>query len=685
MSEASRAATDPETPVNPYTLLPAVNRASETAHTAWLIFLLLMTYLTIAVAGVTHKDLLLDAPVSLPLLQVEIPIVQFFRFAPVLLVMLHLGLIAQLVLLARETIDVDKAIRLLEVTDQRAHPLRLELDNFFFVQALAGPKRSILVGALLHAMSWLTIAVLPVVLLLFIQVSFLPYHDVTVTWIHRTLLMIDIVLLVTVGIFLTRAETSFFAAVNACVAARPMTIFVTSVLFVATGAFALLVATVPGEPLDRFAQSVMKPARSSTEATATKHATPLVSGFVVPFFGVPGDGSLFGLFHRNLVVTDTNLSRRSDRENGETLTLRGRDLKFARLDRSRLDDADLTGADLTGASFEGASLRQARLGCIESKAANGQTGAVASCVAARGADFRSADLEAAVFAGADLTDALLTEAKADRAVFRGATLRGTRFSDALLSNADFSGGVDARGASFVKAALQGARFDGSNLVEADLSSAQLTAASFDGATLEGARLGGADLTAATFRTAKLHAADLTGARIVATEFSGAALWGTAPPLPDPSGLADFREIMLAEASDDRIKELSEGSTGAAPLDGNPDRGMAAPLGERVRDPNWGSSDARRTWDSLIAPLGALPEIDYGVRLTSFLNQLMCRPGAAAGAIAAGISRRAVAEGFRGDIVAIYESIRGPNCSGGKSASSDSVDSLARAADARSGM
>ena len=98
-----------------------------------------MAYLMIAVAGVTHEDLLLETPVQLPILQVKIQLTQFFQFAPILLVLFHLGVISQLVLLARKTLEFDHAIRLLETTDKRTHPLRLELHNFFFVQAIAGP------------------------------------------------------------------------------------------------------------------------------------------------------------------------------------------------------------------------------------------------------------------------------------------------------------------------------------------------------------------------------------------------------------------------------------------------------------------------------------------------------------------------------------------------------------------
>ena len=148
---------DAETPVNPYSLLEAVNRSSDSANAAWLIYIALMSYLLITVAGISHKDLLLNSDITLPILQVKIELTRFFLFAPILLVLLHLGLMGQLVQLARKTLEFAASIRMLETSDQRTHPLRLELDNFFFAQAIAGPERSRVVGMFLHGMSWLTI------------------------------------------------------------------------------------------------------------------------------------------------------------------------------------------------------------------------------------------------------------------------------------------------------------------------------------------------------------------------------------------------------------------------------------------------------------------------------------------------------------------------------------------------
>ncbi|HWK39993.1 MAG TPA: hypothetical protein VNR88_13835, partial [Hyphomicrobium sp.] len=100
MTDRAQRSADAETPVNPYSLLEAVNSSSDTAHTGWLIFLGIMTYLVIAVAGVTHEALLMETPVELPILQVKIQLKQFFQFAPIVLVLFHLGILAQLVLLA---------------------------------------------------------------------------------------------------------------------------------------------------------------------------------------------------------------------------------------------------------------------------------------------------------------------------------------------------------------------------------------------------------------------------------------------------------------------------------------------------------------------------------------------------------------------------------------------------------
>jgi hypothetical protein len=66
-----------------------------------------------------------------------------------------------------------------------------------FVQFLAGPEdiREGGLGLILKAIAWSTLVAGPVLLLLLIQVQFLPYHLEWLTWVHRLAILADVVLL----------------------------------------------------------------------------------------------------------------------------------------------------------------------------------------------------------------------------------------------------------------------------------------------------------------------------------------------------------------------------------------------------------------------------------------------------------------------------------------------------------
>src|SRR5262245_18271132 len=192
MDDNTRAALDAEAPVNPYSLLDAVNAAAQRSNTLWLLFLGLMGYIALTVASLTHRDLLVDAGIALPLLQVRIDLGRFFLAASAILAFLHLAMVAHFALLARKTLEFDASLRLLESTDLRSHPLRLELDSFFFVQALAGPERSRVVSAFLHSIAWLTLLILPLLLLLYMQVAFLPFHHEAATTAQWAIVTADV-------------------------------------------------------------------------------------------------------------------------------------------------------------------------------------------------------------------------------------------------------------------------------------------------------------------------------------------------------------------------------------------------------------------------------------------------------------------------------------------------------------
>ncbi|MCL4764739.1 MAG: pentapeptide repeat-containing protein [Hyphomicrobiaceae bacterium] len=660
MPETARAAADSETPVNPYSLLEAVNSSSETSHTAWLIFIGVMAYLMVAVAGVTHRDLLLETAVTLPILQVNIQLTQFFRFAPVLLVLFHLGVISQLVLLARKTLEFDAAVRALEISERRTHPLRLELHNFFFVQAVAGPHRSAIMGAFLHGMSWLTLVVLPVVLLLYIQISFLPYHDVAITWTHRLALGFDILMLILIGIFLTRAETSFFRAFWRTTLQHPMSFLVTTGVLAVVSFFSFFIATVPDEGLDRMTRAFLP--RSTPEAEGRRQR--FVVGFAIPYVASRADGSLWGVFHRNLMVTDQDLVSGGGRAGADepSINLRGRDLRYARLDRADLNRADLTGAALDGASLVGADLRNVRLQCADvSELILSEDRKLARCASAREANFSRARLAGARMSGIDLRGAELEEAGLEGAEMPYALLAGANFSGARLEKADLTGGVQMQGANFLIASLQGADLTGAHAQLADFSSAGMQAVVMSYAGLEGAVLRDADLEGAHLQQAKLAGADLTGAKLAAADLRGAAVWQALPPPEANLDLADLDGLVIAAPSESEIAALS------TVIGSVEDAGLRAQIGEALghvinaaERGRWESSPERQHWHRLVLAHTSHPA-DYPVVLTEHLLRFMCRSRWGSGAVATGVAKRAQAQQFRGDIAAIHDRLKSQDC------------------------
>jgi uncharacterized protein YjbI with pentapeptide repeats len=665
MAEISGALPDEETPVNPYSLLEAVNRSSDTAHASWLIFLAIMTYFMIAVAGVTHRDLLLETPVSLPMLQVDIQLTQFFQFAPIILVLLHLGLISQLTLLARKALELDRAIGLLESNDRRQHPLRLELNNFFFVQALAGPQRSSTMGMFLHGMSWLTLVILPVVLILYIQVVFLPYHDVGITWTHRIALVADLAALMLIGVFLFRAETSFFQAFFRTTTAHPISFLTTVSLLSIVALFSFFIATIPGEALDRITQTVTRPFMKEGDRSSAR----LAAGFSLPFLSATSDGALFGIFRRNLHVTDTDLVVDKEQTKGEpSFSLRGRDLRFATLDRSDLHQVDMTSANLDGASFVGTDLSDARLNCADANAVFVENDrAKAKCSTARNANFSRAKLQGADLLGIDLTGATFADASLEGAVLSYAILMGADFLNAQLDKADLTGGIKAYGVSFLLADLSGADLSWGNLAYADLSNAQLRGTVLKSANLQSASLRDSDLRSGSLQGANLYGADLTGLQITGADMRSANVWMTKPPASDAQGLADFSSLALKpmpesdkEAMREQIKAIKDDVLRKRLQE------AVAPLLNDSKTGSWATSSEYGGWAQLLE-VSPTPDSEiYPGQLTAYLSDVMCRARYSDGALATGVARRASDAEFRGDRVLIHDRLRANNCPASRS-------------------
>jgi uncharacterized protein YjbI with pentapeptide repeats len=578
-------------------LLKAVNDAASTAQTSWVFFLAQMAFFYITVASVTHKDLLLKTPVQLPLLQTQISLEFFFQWGPYVFVLLHFGLLLQHEMLARKLKALNDALASTEEKSPRSNPLRLQLSSYFFAQSMAGPPRSPLLNALMRTMTFLTFGLLPLSLLLFFQITFLPYHSEDVSWWQRGALFLDLAVVMVLGTFLSFPDRPYFEALL-CILRRRPTRFAGAVL-IGLSAFVLsfLAAVVPEGKLEKqllagpLCWSSYVPQRSACLLTAVLFGTPNED---------PSKGVL--LAKRSLVVMDEDLVADKEWEPEESsLLLAKRNLSYGRFDRSDLHRVDLREANLFGASLNGVNLRDARMGCIDWFEKQGCT--------------------------------ILTEA----------SLQGAQLEKAALGQADLRG-ADLSGANLLGADLSGAKLQGADLSRANLLGADLSGTDLQGASLSGARLQGADLSEANIQGADLSSTDLQGANLSYANLSAADLryarvWHT-QLLQTIVGAADTRDVNLNAPGSGDVQSLRKMVNDIAEekLRQRLEQKLAVLLDE-VKAKEWEESGVQKSWRQILREF-LIDDDKKRADLSDYLSHLACTDGSEKGWIIRGIMRRA---------------------------------------------
>jgi uncharacterized protein YjbI with pentapeptide repeats len=474
--------TMPPQPEDAKEFLDEANRASDPAWSSWLAFLLLLTYVVVTLASVSHKALLLNSPVKLPIINADIPLVGFFQYAPALLLLVYLSLLVQHVVLARKYRKFTDAIASYEMETGTEHPARERVHSYVFSQIAAGPKPNLITKFMMQLIVYVTFAVLPIITLLYFQIKFLPYHDVSITYWHRIAVILGFAMLILLtplmqntGPARRRWDIKVGPQAEAWEASGTQVLLVLLLLPIVLG-FSWLMATVPNEWIDRRLGFVAPTSVRVGPEEEAKLLNPLVRRIVydrLPDDNDKGWWRRWLLSYRVVIVEDADLAADGDAK----VVLRERNFRFALLNRSDLHRADLAWADLRGtqmwktlakgklkdAQLQGAFLKEAQL---------------------QGAQLNSAQLQ-----GADLSNAQLQGAELSYANLQGADLRGAKLQGADLSYANLEG-ADLRGAK-----LQGANLAGAKVQGVDFASAEIWLVNFprDLANQSPAPLGVADL------------------------------------------------------------------------------------------------------------------------------------------------------------------------------------------------
>lgn len=437
--------------------LDEANTASDPARTAWLAFLLLLTYVVVTLASVSHKDLLLNSPVRLPIINADIPLVGFFQYAPAMLLLVYLSLLVQHVILARKYRRFTDALAAYELKARTRHIAREWVHSYVFSQILAGPEANRITRLMMQLIVYMTFAVLPIVTLLYFQIKFLPYHEVWITYWHRFAVILGFAMLILLTPIMQHAppkrkwDIRIGPQAEAWEASGRQVALVLLLLPIVVG-FSWFIATVPDEWIDR-RLGFVAPATAGLGAEGeAKLLNPIVRRLV--YDRIPDDGNKgwwrrWLMSYRVLIVEDSDLGAADE----TMIVLRERNFRYALLNRSDFHHADLTWADLRGAQLW-KSLAKGRLNDTQLQGAS-----------MREAEFQGAQMSSAAMQGADLRNALLQGADLSYTKLQGADLRGAQLQ-----------GVDLRGAQLQGADLQGTQLQDANLQGAELRGAILTLA-----------------------------------------------------------------------------------------------------------------------------------------------------------------------------------------------------------------
>ena len=552
-------------------LREAVNESASLVRNLYFSFLLLGTYIAVTIGATSDEQLLKGDPVTLPIIDVDLPIFAFYSVIPWLLLLFHLNLLMQLYLLSRRIHLFNAAVDQLADAEEQ-HEQRIGLFPFPFVQMMAGDPTARFTRSLSALIVWVTIILLPLLLVLAAQVAFLPYHDIGMTWWQRLAVLLDVVviwifwpMIVTpvgqqVQLWWSRLWRGPIGLVRRIVRRReqnnaargdvhtwgmlPMVIVTVPVLL-----FSTLVAVIPGEALERITVEALPEAWHSNVVKQSNALTHLL-------FDAPG-----APMHRNLrlagrIIVAGDLSPsmevalRSPREEvrQEALAdivgvdLANRDLRFADLrgaliPKANLQGVNLDGVDLRQAELQGADLRPFDISnggaCVwpiqgvelrdeEAKATSGlllPTGLARVCrVSLQNANMAEARLNGARMALADLMLADLRQAELGSADLRGARLVKANLSEAKLTNAKLVG------ADLSAAILERTRLDGADLTDAVLEGWRLDGVILDDAVFSrGASLARARIS--SMARVKLEEADLSHADLRGVKLDGALLRG----------------------------------------------------------------------------------------------------------------------------------------------------------------
>ena len=580
--------------------LESANASARHFRTVYSFYLLFALFFLINVLITDQELLFREGQIQMPIVNVGVPVVRFFIVSPLVLLILHFNLLIQALFLSKRI-----ALYSLELAryggSERSN--REALDSLFpiplvFFIANSDKKKSMrwLVGTVV----FISIAIVPITILIFAQIRFLPYQSETFTWIHRITVLVDIGMLCWIWPHVTLPNKSWrdgcrnIGYLYLFSAIMVLSVFVTFAFNVTGGGINRLLPEALDDGVSTFLERKFD--LSDRVLVLEEPAPVLLSAHYnaecISKNGKDCDssvievGSEFWCTQAKPLILNKRILRGAFLSYSilcavklEAADLRDADLFRANLYRANLYQANLTEAYLREAYLRDVDLYQADLieaNLVEANLRDADlrdadlTHADLYRADLRFADLRDAvlyrtDLREANLRDADLRKAKLTEANLVKANLRDADLRRANLTEADLSRADLTKAdlthADLKEADLSRADLKNANLRRANLTEAYLSRADLTKADLSRADLKNANLRRANLTEAYLRRADLTKADLFRTDLKNADLTGANLTGANLTRADLTG-ANLTGANLTRADLTRADLTGANLTGA---------------------------------------------------------------------------------------------------------------------------
>jgi len=436
-------------------------RASTGRHVRQLTTLIVtFLYLLITVAATTDLQLLLpDSRVSLPIVDVKIPLFGFFIVAPLLALIVHFNVLLNLLDHARKL----KSWRSV-ASEEQLTMMPGAIVNYPYVF----PKRTFNYW-LVRLLQVLMLCFGPLLVLLFVQIRFADYHDIWMTAWHLFLIALDVFILfvywfrIAYPDYLEPQYDRFWHFLRAFLFKRKnLSILLGYIpcflvmMILSIGCVGIVYQIIGNHNIYSW---MYIPRLDVAEATLVSKP--------------PSDAIINGYLNQGKTVEQAW----TDHATG--IDLRGRDLNYARLDYCKIINGQLDSIKLNHASLILTDLNGAKLFMAE----------------LNGANLKWADLNGAHLLFVELNGAILQEAKLNNADLFYAILNG-----AILNKAELNG-TDLFGAELNGAYMKDAKLNGAGLRWTELNGTNLSGAELTGAYLEETELNGTYIEGTHFRGA----------------------------------------------------------------------------------------------------------------------------------------------------------------------------------------